>query len=404
MEYIPLSKLYYKDLRQYEETYNSRFNSECAVHLDFLIHDHSAFFLELPDLLKAHIRIQNIDKKVYSVCQVLPPAALKQFRNRCLVEEIVLTNNIEGVYSTRREIGELLEDLENRSRRNRFYGLVQKYVMLTRSPNLPLSSCQDIRNIYNDLVLPEVLEVDPEDAPDGEIFRKGPVSVENAAQKEIHRGLYPEAAILSAMDKALAILNDESILPLFRAGVFHYLFGYIHPFYEGNGRTSRFISSYLLSLAFEPILGYRLSYTIKENIKKYYDAFKLCNDPRNKGDITPFLLMFVEMIELSIRHLLDALDERQSRLDHYHQYIEHLPEGKDNAELYSYLIQATLFSVDGISKKDLATLLHISETTLVKRLRPLINAGLLIREKPSRKVYYRLDLDALDQRYSALFS
>lgn len=239
MEYIPLSKLYYKDLRQYEETYNSRFNSECAVHLDFLIHDHPAFFLELPDLLKAHIRIQNIDKKVYSVCQVLPPAALKQFRNRCLVEEIVLTNNIEGVYSTRREIGELLEDLENRSRRNRFYGLVQKYVMLTRSPNLPLSSCQDIR---------------------------------------------------------------------------------------------------------------------------------------------------------------------QSRLDHYHQYIEHLHEGKDNAELYSYLIQATLFSVDGISKKDLATLLHISETTLVKRLRPLINAGLLIREKPSRKVYYRLDLDALDQRYSALFS
>lgn len=84
------------------------------------------------------------------------------------------------------------------------------------------------------------------------------------------------------MNKALAILNDKSIECVFRISIFHYLFGYIHPFYDGNGRTSRFISSYLLSKEFESIIGYRMSYSIKENINDYYKAFKVCNDPKNK--------------------------------------------------------------------------------------------------------------------------
>lgn len=131
------------------------------------------------------------------------------------------------------------------------------------------------------------------------------------------------------MNKALAILNDKSIECVFRISIFHYLFGYIHPFYDGNGRTSRFISSYLLSKEFESIIGYRMSYSIKENINDYYKAFKVCNDPKNKGDLTPFIIMFTDIIDDSLHKLVYALEKRLEQLTHYRKCIIFLPKGAD---------------------------------------------------------------------------
>lgn len=67
---------------------------------------------------------------------------------------------------------------------------------------------------------------------------------------------------------ALMILADEAIPALVRVSVFHFLFAYIHPFYDGNGRTNRFISSYVLSRSFSPIVGYRLSYSVIRAYRK----------------------------------------------------------------------------------------------------------------------------------------
>ena len=84
------------------------------------------------------------------------------------------------------------------------------------------------------------------------------------------------------------ILADEAIPALVRVSVFHFLFAYIHPFYDGNGRTNRFISSYVLSRSFSPIVGYRLSYSVKERIEKYYKGFSICEHPLNKGRYNAF--------------------------------------------------------------------------------------------------------------------
>lgn len=399
MSYEPLTKLFYADKEHYEEIYQARFNSEHAVHIDFEINGSPAFFVLEPSLYHKTIEIYKADARIKALRSELPKQAVEQFTKRSLVDEIVLTNDIEGVYSSRREINTILSELQTKSKGKRFQGMVQKYLMLQKNETLTFRSCRDIRNLYDELVYNEVKEDDPKNLPDGEIFRKDSVSVESAAQKEIHRGVYPESKIIACMDQALNVLNSDGIDELFKVALFHYLFGYIHPFYDGNGRTSRFISSYLLSKEFDPTIAYRLSYTIKENIKEYYQAFKICNDKLNRGDLTPFIMMFTDIIGESMKQLEEALQKRRQWLLHYREGISCLPYGSNEKyiPLYYLLLQASLFAENGVSTQELISELDISRATLVKRLSELSGYGLIEKVSEGNARYYKLNLNEADK-------
>lgn len=399
MDYIELSKLSYGDQAGYEQTYRERFNSPYAQHIDIKIGDWPAFFVVTPEIHAHMLSIQRADKEICLLCRDLPGIAINQFSRRCLIDEILLTNGIEGVHSTRREIDGVLVELGKNDKHRRFAGLVQKYVMLLNGADFPLSTCEDIRKIYDDLVLTEVTEDDPKNRPDGRIFRKDIVDVTDPTQKVIHQGLYPEEEIIDAMSRALKYLEEPSAELLYRVCVFHYLLGYIHPFYDGNGRLNRFISSYMLGKELHPLLSYRLSYTIKENITEYYKAYKICNLSRNRGDMTPFILMFLEIIERSTRQLLKALRGRLEALDHYRESIDRLPYGTEAhySDLYFVLIQAELFSELGISMQELVEGRKLSPTTLRSQLKKIEENGLLKVTRNGHANYYGIDLNQLDK-------
>jgi Fic family protein len=344
----------------------------------------------IPEFITKIRDIYKTDKQIKALRDSLPEKAIGHFAIRCLVDEIVKTNDIEGVYSSRREINSVLSELETKSHGKRFMGLVQKYLMLQKNETMSFDTCEDIRNLYNDLVYFEIEEDNPSDLPDGKVL--------SATQKELHRGVNPEGKIIECMNKALAILNDKSIECVFRISIFHYLFGYIHPFYDGNGRTSRFISSYLLSKEFESIIGYRMSYSIKENINDYYKAFKVCNDPKNKGDLTPFIIMFTDIIDDSLHKLVYALEKRLEQLTHYGKCIIFLPKGADEkySNLYFLLIQASLFSESGISTKELMDIMKLSRSTVTNRLNTLSDYGLIIKKTLGNIRCYSLDINKID--------
>ncbi|MEE0963715.1 Fic family protein [Ruminococcus sp. YE282] len=395
--YESLLKLFYKDKELYEQEFNSRINSTTAVFIDFYVNNNQAFFIEDSELLKKVINIEKIDKSIHNLVQLLPKLSTNQFKKRCLIDEIVLSNKIEGVHSTRREIDNVLNDIDSNSSK-RFKGLVNKYVLLYNMENIEINTPKDIREIYNELALPEIIEDAPNNAPDGKMFRAESVSVMSPTGKSIHTGLYPEKAIIEAMQKAISLLDKDEILDLFKIAIFHYLFGYIHPFYDGNGRTSRFISSYLLSKCLEPIISFRISYTIQENIKQYYEAFKICNDPRNKGDLTPFLFMFIEIIEQSMQQLHEALSIRAKYFEHYSDAIELLPnsDNKKYCRIYYLLVQASLFSENGITIKELIENTDESRSTVLNRLKEISKHDLLVEKKPTKEKHFSLDLNKVD--------
>lgn len=395
-----LKALFHMGVKEYREEFERRCNDESTIHLPVKIGNDTAFICQTPDIYKRIISIERLDKIVAKLYYSLPEIATEQFAARCLIDEILLTNDIEGVHSTRKEIGEILQDLSSHNKRNRFVGLITKYVMLERRQKMSFRTCQDIRKVYDDIFYEEIKENDPDNLPDGEIFRKSGVEVQSATQKVIHKGLMPESRIIETFEQSLSVLNDNEIDIFIRIAVFHYLFGYIHPFYDGNGRTSRFISSYLLSEQLTPLIGFRLSYTIKENISKYYKAFDVCNSPHNKGELTPFVDMFLSIVEISMQQLAETLEEKMQKWKYYCKRIKALPaaDKADMSKLYDLLIQAALFSNAGIRRDELIKYMELSENTVRSRLKQIPDE-LLIENRQKGKKYYLLNLENADNLF-----
>ena len=399
MNYEPLAKLYYKDKSVYTKIYNERFNNEFSYHLPFEISGNKAFFIIDYQISRKIEEIYYISRQLDDILNQLPPIAFKYYINKNLIDEIMLTNDIEGVYSTRKEISQIIEMPDNSTKKVRLMGLVKKYQKLINGEKIPLSSCNDLRLLFDEIVLNEIEE---DEKPDGEIFRTGSVSVCTATDKEKHRGLYPEKKLIDFLNKSLDFLtNENNVGPLVKIAVFHYLFGYAHPFYNGNGRTSRFISSYLLCNILNQSIALRISYTIKNDKNKYYKAFDICNDPKNKGDITPFLYSFIDIIKNAAKSSLENLESLKQRLEYYstiHENIYNFFENDLQSKIVYILIQNALFSSKGVFIEELKHHLECSEATIRKNIKSLIKHGLIITtEREKNKMLYELSLDDFEQ-------
>ncbi len=394
MAYKDFRKLFHDPTSNADAVYESRLSDPRTLHLGTTVAGAPAFVFMAPELYDALLEAARLDKEILKLELSLPGRALDSYRDSCLIDEIVLTNEIEGVRSTRREIGEVLERLRENDRHGRFLGIVQKYALLESRPDIAVSTCDDIRAIYDDLVLGEVSAATPECVPDGRWFRTKIVHVVDQAGIPIHDGLEPESRIIDEMNNALGLLNDDGIDLLVRVALFHFLFGYIHPFYDGNGRTNRFISSYLISQEYEPIVGLGISYAVKNDINKYYKAFTTCEHTLNRGDLTPFVIAFCEIIVQAMRNLRDSLAEKRTAFEQHLETTDRLlpPESRDVAEV---LVTATLFSFEGIGTAAMARVLGISRQTLYKRLEPLRKLGLIESFKIGRKTHYALNRERL---------
>lgn len=398
MEYELLSKIFYKKPTEYESIYDARFNSEASIKLPTKIHENVGFIFNTNEITKLLVKIYKTINKINLLRTHLPNIAINSYIIKSLKDEIALTNEIEGVRSTRKEIEDAIDSIKN-DKSTRFKGLVDKYFKLISNEIIPLNNCEDIRTIYDALVLPEI---EKENLPDGILFRKEPVQVVSATQKEKHRGIMPESKIIESLDLCLDFLKNDDIDSLIKISAFHYLFGYIHPFYDGNGRTSRFISSYLIKNELDVLLALKLSYTVKNNINKYYKAFDVCNDRKNKGDITFFVVTFLELLSQASDDLYTKIADLNDQLNYYNNIINTLVNEKvlnnKQAKCIFILCQNRLFDDTYMNMNTLTELLEKSDTTTRKILKSLESKNLLVKSRNKNQYLYSANLDSLSSQ------
>ncbi|MBN2251722.1 MAG: Fic family protein [Candidatus Altiarchaeota archaeon] len=91
--------------------------------------------------------------------------------------------------------------------------------------------------------------------------------------------------------------NPEKLDPVELAAMIHYRLVEIHPFTDGNGRTSRLLMNLFLMRH-----GYPVSMVLKVDRKKYYDCLKKAD----KGDVKPFIDFIARNVERSLDLYLDT--------------------------------------------------------------------------------------------------
>jgi len=396
-------KFYYQNRSRADAEYEKRLNAPSVIVLPLEIQpmDQTAIFplyyIPTNRMLEETGQIYKNNHLINEIANVeLPEVASSCFIRESLIDEMQNTNDLEGVRSTHKELDIGLTSVEEKDSKSvRFKGMAKSYLKLLLEDDISINIPEDIRKIYDELTADEM---QPSDMPDGKFFRKGPVAVNrlSGTGKKIHEGVLPETKIYSLLDQAIKLLKDKSIPVFIRIAVFHYYFGYIHPFYDGNGRTSRFISNYLISKEIGKFSAISLSRGCNHYRKDYANLFEYTNNVINKGELNCFIEGFLDLMIKGQEIVLLDLNEKQILLAqadaaiHNSEFLKQLDPFASG--LVFLFAQNYLFADDkGFSVSEIVKIYRESKKTLPEYrlrilLKELVENGFLIAQgkKPAQ--------------------
>ncbi len=388
-----LKKIYYTSPEQHSAIYMERFNSPLSRKLPLKIREfnhHAEYPLFYYYSEELALLLERINRKYLEFIKLLDntsPLVLLQFSLSCLVEEVDATSKIEGIHSSKRELKAILE---GGSTSGRFSGILRKYHKLSNGEEIILDRPEDIRSIYEDIAYTDILKDKPEYALDGKIFRAEDVDVLSASGKILHRGVSPEEKLIDYLRMGLEFMKDEQVPYLVRVAIFHYVFVYAHPFYDGNGRTARFITSSQIAKMMHYLPALRLSYIIRRKVHRYYDLIHDTELEINCGDLSPFIYGFISFILETLEDLVLTLLRKDEQLKRYRQRLESMIDDEDMRELYGLLLESSVFIGSGINMEGLMRHTERSRNTILKRLAKIPPEHLIIIK--GKKYFYKLNM------------
>lgn len=212
-------------------------------------------------------------------------------------------------------------------------------------------------------------------------WRFTPVYIENQATHEVVYTGAPEDAVESETKELFAWLKNNrfSIHPIILAGILHAHFVAIHPFADGNGRTTRALTALYLALNQYDVNGSLVldSYYASDR-QAYYQALRAVQGGNYatslERDLTSWLEYFVEGYLTSLR----VLDAEIRMLNIAVLQDGHARDGqpklsRDDEDLLSYAVK---FGEISISEAE-AILPELNRRALQRRLKQLVDAGYL---------------------------
>ncbi len=178
------------------------------------------------------------------------------------------------------------------------------------------------------------------------------------------------------------VAQEKEIHPLLKAGILHHEFAYIHPFFDGNGRLARILTTYYLLLQHYEVSKYFI-------LDDYYDIDRhLYSDTlhtADTGDKTAWLEYFLEGIANSLQGALGRLYElREDKLDEVTGEKRVLVTSREE-EVLQILIEKK-----AIKMSDIEESFSVSRQQAHALLASLVGKGLVEKFGKTKLSYYKL--------------
>lgn len=210
-------------------------------------------------------------------------------------------------------------------------------------------------------------------------FRADPVVVNDPRKRKI-ACIPPNAAdAVSLMEELVQYLEEEykNIDPLILAGIFHKQFVIIHPFMDGNGRTARLVTKYLLArMGLDTFRLFSFENYYNQNVTKYFTSVGVYGDYYDIApavDFTDWLIYFTDGI-------IDELLRIQKLLQNS------VVSGK--ASEHEEIVVNYVKKHGSISEREYGKLTGRARSTRILDFKRLTDKGILIRHGRGKATYY----------------
>jgi Fic family protein len=330
-------------------------------------------------------RLMEIEAARVVVQQVpLPPAVQSEMRNRARLRSTHYSTRIEGNRLTLAEAEQVLAgrkvSLHGRERdvrevRSYWKALLRVEEWAARGTELTEELIQRIHALVEGRARPSR-------------YRDGQNTIRDSAMGTLVY-LPPEAkdvpTLMAGLVAWIRHAEEERLPPPLIAGLAHYQFVTIHPYYDGNGRTARLLATFLLQRG-----GYGLNglFSLEEeharDLASYYNSLAVhphhnYYEGRDTADLTLWLDYFLGVLVTaftSTKGEVVRLGREGSRSE---------PEALRRLDTRARAVLALFARQDRVTAPEVARLLGLSDRTARLLLQRWTEEGWLLVANPSRR-------------------
>ncbi len=212
-------------------------------------------------------------------------------------------------------------------------------------------------------------------------FRRAQVIVNNPKTRKI-AFIPPNAEdVLRLINELVSYLEKEhqSTDPLILAGIFHKQFVIIHPFMDGNGRTARLVTKYLLArMGLDTFQLFSFENYYNQNITKYFASVGVFGDyyeVASKINFTDWLIYFTDGIIdelLRVQKLLKMSTEPLRVAEHEKVILEYIKKH------------------GSINESEYARVTHRARSTRILDFKRLVGKSAIEKYGKGKATFYRL--------------
>jgi Fic family protein len=296
------------------------------------------FYFTVPNILFE--KLHKIDTSVWWTLitnWLIPKWEQDRYYLKWLIDESIASSQIEWAATTKKiaeamiQSGRKPKNKDERMIINNFHAM--SYVSKYSREYLTMESLLAIQSLVTEETLDNTLY-------SGSFRVNNEIVVADVITWEVLHTPPPYSELPELMDEFIKFFNHEShtkdfIHPIVRGIIIHFLIGWIHPFFDGNGRTARSLFHWYTLKQWYNLMPYlSVSQMILESKIQYGKAY--LESESDENDLTYFILYNMRQLEKAWKRLEEHIQwnlQKQKKLRE-----KHLSDGMNlrQAEIISW--------------------------------------------------------------------